>query len=77
MMFLPNIILSLSDHNLYNVCGDRVWCEVTHPLTNSNLKHNVLVPLNLFNVIHKYLFYLYKHPVTKYIEYTQEIYMIT
>ena len=30
-----------------------VWCEVTHPLTNSNLKNNVLVPLILFNAIYE------------------------
>ena len=37
MMFLPNIFLFLSDRHLYNACGvfACVWCEVTHPLTNS------------------------------------------
>ena len=55
MMFLSNFILSSSDNHLYNVCGvfACVWCEVTHPLIDSNLKHNVLAPLNLLNAIYK------------------------
>ena len=55
MMFLTNIIFPLSVHHLYNVCGvfACVWYEVTHPLTNSNFRHNVLAPLNLLNIIYE------------------------
>ena len=54
MMFLPNIIfLSLSDHHCVGGVFACVWSEVTHPLTNSNLKHNILARLNLINTINK------------------------